>query len=130
MAFAMLPLHSNTSLYLILVIQLLHGFNFALFWSATVDIIFKLSPKDLSTSCMSILNVVYFTLSQAVGSLIWGYVYDYGGGVFSVYVAAAMFLFANVLYFGTTEDILRSALSHNYSHHNNSEEGELLLSKA
>ena len=64
LAYAIIPLNWEISLYIILVVQLLHGFNFALFWTATVDLIFKLAPKEISTSCMSSLNVVYFTLSQ------------------------------------------------------------------
>ena len=63
------------SLYLILAVQLLHGFNFALFWSASVDAMFRFSPKDLSTSSMALLNMVYFTGGGAVGSLVWGFIY-------------------------------------------------------
>jgi predicted MFS family arabinose efflux permease len=128
--FALLPLHWEPALYMIMGIQLLHGFNFALFWAATVDIIFKLSPKELSTSCMSTLNVIYFTLAQAAGNFIWGYVYDYGGGVFSVYVASAMMLFMNLMYFGTTEDTLKAALAYHSGHGSEDGETDALLSKA
>jgi len=60
------------SRYLVLCVQLLHGFNFALFWSASVDAIFKFAPKDLASSSMALLNMVYFTGGGAVGSLVWG----------------------------------------------------------
>ena len=70
-------------------VQLIHGFNFALFWAAAVDAFVKLAPKgiihdspcntvyvsnrililclldyffvDLTNSCVATLNMIYFT---------------------------------------------------------------------
>lgn len=110
-AYAVLPIWWSPSLKLILVVQLIHGVNFALFWSAMVDAIFKLAPPELSTSCMAALNVVYFTLAGALGNLIWGWVYDLTGGVFTVYWCSALALLVFVLPFRETETMLRTALS-------------------
>lgn len=98
------------SLYLILAVQLLHGFNFALFWSASVDAMFRFSPKDLSTSSMALLNMVYFTGGGAVGSLVWGFIYEWGGGVTYVYLISSLTLLVNVLYFKAEEGVLVAAM--------------------
>lgn len=98
-AYSMLPLGDVSALKILLFIQLLHGLNFALFWAAAVDAIFKLSPKELSTSCLSSLNVIFFTMAAGVGNLLWGYLYDYYGGVFRVYLLAAIVSVVNALYF-------------------------------
>lgn len=99
------------SIYLILCVQLLHGFNFALFWSASVDAIFKFAPKDLATSSMALLNMVYFTGGGAIGSLVWGFIYEWSGGVTYVYLISALTLLVNVLYFRAEEHVLSAAMS-------------------
>ena len=94
------------SIYAILLVQLLHGFNFALFWSASVDAIFKFSPKDLASSSMALLNMVFFTGGGAVGSLVWGVIYEWGGGVTYVYLISALTLLVNVLFFYSEQHLL------------------------
>lgn len=98
------------SIYAILFVQLLHGFNFALFWSASVDAIFKFSPKDLASSSMALLNMVFFTGGGAVGSLVWGFIYEWGGGVTHVYLISSLTLLVNVLYFFSEESLLRESI--------------------
>ena len=98
------------SIYMLLGVQLLHGFNFALFWSASVDAMHKFSPKDLATSSMALLNMVYFTGGGAVGSLVWGFIYQWSGGVTYVYLISALTLFVNLLYFQAEEGVLAAAV--------------------
>ena len=69
------------SMHGILLVQLMHGFNYALFWSASVDAVFHQSPKHLGTSCMATLNLFYQALGFGIGSLLWGYVYEFLGGM-------------------------------------------------
>ena len=46
----------------LMAIEGIHGFNFALFWAASVDAFMKLAPDDLKNSCVATLNMIYFTL--------------------------------------------------------------------
>jgi hypothetical protein len=84
------------SLYVLPVVQLIHGLNFALYWSAAVDAIHKLSPKELNTTSMAALNVAYATFGAAVGNLLFGYVYDLSGGVNSVYNFSAILMILTI----------------------------------
>lgn len=93
------PGHSF-SLYGILLVQLMHGFNYALFWSASVDAVFHQSPKHLGTSCMATLNLFYQALGFGIGSLLWGYVYEFLGGMNSTfYLLAILASLAATAYF-------------------------------
>lgn len=95
------------SMHGILVVQLLHGFNYALFWAASVDAVFHQSPKHLGTSCMAALNLFYQSLGFGVGSLFWGYVYEYLGGMnWSFYLCAiAMSATAAIHFYYHKQDI-------------------------
>jgi hypothetical protein len=48
---------------------------------ASVDAIFNQSPKHLGTSCMATLNLFYQALGFGIGSLLWGYMYEYLSGM-------------------------------------------------
>jgi predicted MFS family arabinose efflux permease len=100
-------------LYVLPVVQLLHGFNFALYWAAAVDAIHKLSPKELTTTSMAALNVAYATFGAAVGSFLWGYVYDSYGGVKSVYNCSALLLICTIAVLSGSRSLLNSA---NFTH--------------
>lgn len=125
--YALIPsnLGKKMSLGLILIISLIHGVNFALFWSAVVDTMYILSGNiteyhlvncspsllftdycgstrsggDLKASFMAALNLSFFTLGGAVGNALWGYLYTLFGGIFYVYILGAVVLFANTRYF-------------------------------
>jgi len=103
LCFSLLTPRWSISLYLILIVQMLHGFNFALFWSASVDAIFKLAPRELNTSSMATLNVFYFTVAGAIGNLMWGLVYEWTGGITLVYFFSSLVLFANIIWFNGME---------------------------
>lgn len=103
--------HSNRSEYslnLILTIQLLHGFQFSLFWAASVDLIYKIAPKDLTASCLSTLNVVYFTLAGAVGNLAWGFLYDWTGSPSSLYALSSILCLLNAMHFKSHKALISS----------------------
>lgn len=108
------PLHSRFAAYAIVVSQLMHGCSYALYLAAAVDMMFKLAPKELSVSSLSVLNVVFLTLSAALGNFFWGFVYDYAGGIFSVYVISSLLCFANACYFGALDEELRQSNLHNH----------------
>jgi predicted MFS family arabinose efflux permease len=106
---SMLNPTSPHSAYAILGIQLLHGLNFALFWSAAVDALFKLAPKGLTSSCLSTLNVMYFTLSGSAGNLLWGYIYSELGSMSLLYLGGAVVLSCMLLVFQLFEFSISSA---------------------
>ena len=81
MLLMILPTTWKYTLNTILVMHLLHGPSFALFWATSVDAIFKQSPKNLSTSCMATLNLFYNVIGACIGSLFWGYMYEILGGM-------------------------------------------------
>ena len=110
LAYALCPTGWPQSKYIILVIQLIHGVNFALFWSAIVDAMYKFAPKDLSASCMATLNIVYFTLSAAIGNIMWGVLYDISGGVITVYVISAIMLAISLYWFQGNEALITNSL--------------------
>ena len=83
----------------LLVQHLLHGPSFALFWATSVDAIFKQSPKHLGASCMGVLNMFFNTLGACIGSLLWGYLYEWCGGMaVSFYTVAILLQCATVYY--------------------------------
>ena len=73
---------------LTLLINLLHGFCFALFWTAAVDTVQRLAPRGLEASSQSLFVMVWGTLGQAAGALLWGVAFDRVGAR-PVYLAAA-----------------------------------------
>jgi predicted MFS family arabinose efflux permease len=91
---------------------LIHGLNFALYWSASIDAIHKLAPKDLRTICIAVLNVSYHTFGGALGNLIWGIVYDYHG-VVNVYKYAAFLMIGIVVLLKYQEDAFHGSLRSN-----------------
>ena len=112
-SYALLSPSWPLSLYVLPVVQLIHGLNFALYWAAAVDAIHKLSPKELNTTSMAALNVAYATFGAAVGSLLWGYVYDSYGGVNSVYKYSALLLMGTIVVLYSSRSLLNSS---NFSH--------------
>jgi MFS family permease len=75
---------------LILGMHVFHGPSFALFWATSVDALFKQCPKSLEMTCMATLNMFYFVLGPCIGSFVWGYVYEYCGGMTLGFYALAI----------------------------------------
>ncbi len=91
--------------------HLLTGPSFAIFWATSVDALFKQSPKQLGTTCMATLNMFYFVLGPCVGSLLWGYVYKFCGGMtFTFYVLAMIMQGYTILFCKQRADMLDAAM--------------------
>ena len=92
--------------------HVLHGPSFALFWASSVDAIYKQSPKHLGASCMGVLNMFFNTLGAAIGSLLWGYLYEWFGGMnFGFYFIAILMQILAIHYCTQNTGYLNSALS-------------------
>ena len=86
----MIPPHWPSALKLLLLTQLLHAFNFALFWAAAVDLIARLSPRGMENGCMAALNMCYYTIGAAAGSFLWGAMDARWGGLRPMYLGAML----------------------------------------
>jgi len=73
--------HWKYSRQLLVAQHIFAGPSFAIFWATSVDALFKQSPKHLGSTCMATLNMFYFVLGPCIGSLLWGYVYKWFGGM-------------------------------------------------
>jgi hypothetical protein len=98
----------------LLVQHLLHGPSFALFWAASVDAIFKQSPKHLGASCMGVLNMFFNTLGACIGSLLWGCVLSLSLVVFvcfyfalslSISLSLSSLVSLSIIYFTSTHTL-------------------------
>lgn len=100
------------SLHIIIASQLIHGINFGMFWVAASDAIYKLAPDHLLTSSMASLNMAYFTCGGTIGNYLWGWLYEWTGGVTSLYVCATgiIYIMLFVLRSSSAESTLREGL--------------------
>jgi MFS family permease len=89
----------ETALNVLAATQLLHGFAFACFWACLVEVVTKLSSQhNLLNGCLAVINALYFTVGAAVGSVLWGYVYDNSpSGMHQVYMLAGCLLACIIL---------------------------------
>ena len=116
--YSLLAPDQSMSLYFLPCIQLIHGLNFALYWSAAIDAIHKLAPAELQTICIAALNVSFYTFGGAAGNVIWGHLYDYSKGIFYVYLYSSLLLFCTVVLLRSQCSILNTALSSHASEMN------------
>ncbi|MCI0708769.1 MAG: MFS transporter [Chloroflexi bacterium] len=77
-----------TDPYLMLGVQLLHGFSFAGMWAAAVVYVSKIAPPRLGATAQSTLGLVAFGLAGVTGALLGGSLYDSAGPVTVFRVAA------------------------------------------
>ena len=77
-----------TALVLLVPIQALHGLSFGLMWAAAVPYIQHVAPPGKETFAQSLVCTIWGTMGQAVGSVLWGYLYDRQGAA-QVYLAGA-----------------------------------------
>lgn len=111
LAYSCLSPRWSLSLYILPFIQLIHGLNFALYWSASVDAIYKLSPSDLTTISIAALNISYYTLGGAVGNILFGLIHDSTGGAAAMYRCGCAMLVGTLLLLKSQESIINAALS-------------------
>ena len=62
-----------------LMLQLLHGLTFAAFLTGSVTYINARTPKGLKTTAQSVFNIITFGIGSIFGSLLSGYIVEYGG---------------------------------------------------
>ncbi|KAJ3171899.1 hypothetical protein HK101_011207 [Irineochytrium annulatum] len=68
-------LPSGDGAWLVLGIELLHGFSFSLMWTAAVKFANEMAPASLSATAQGLLNGAHFGLGFGVGAIVAGYVY-------------------------------------------------------
>jgi PPP family 3-phenylpropionic acid transporter len=73
----------------IVVLQLLHGFTFGVFWATSMRGISAIVPAPLSATGQALYTAVVFGAGNSAGYLLAGLGYDRLGGVGPVFVAAA-----------------------------------------
>jgi MFS family permease len=116
LAYSLLSPNRSLSLYILPIIQLIHGLNFALYWSASVDAVYTLAPVELTTICIAALNVSYYTFGGAIGNIVFGFIYDYYGGARGVYLCAAVLLVLTLSLFKSQQNIINAAFAVSHSH--------------
>merc|ERR1719462_162277 len=67
---------TTKQLWLMLSIQLLHAFGFALAWTAMMEYLHVISPKDIIMSMFLIFQSIMFGVAALLANIVGGYVYD------------------------------------------------------
>lgn len=106
MLFSVQPSLHLVARLLLYFAQCLHGFTFACYWSAVIDLISLYMPDKMLASCMALANLTYYTLSAITGNLIWGGLYDYVGATM-IYFLATLVCATNCLVFHRWRDVFR-----------------------
>ena len=71
---------TTRSLPLMLTVQLLHAFGFALFWAALMEFLHVISPKDIMMSMFLIFQSIMFGVAALLANVVGGYLYERVGG--------------------------------------------------
>ena len=66
----------RSAMYLMVPIQALHGLSYGLMWSAAIPYVQIIAPPGKETLAQSMVCTIWGTLGQAIGSLVWGALYD------------------------------------------------------
>src|SRR5699024_1358086 len=95
----------------IIMLQLLHGITFGVFYLAALDYVTRLIPKLLQSTGHLMFYAVFFGISGITGSLLGGALIDsYGGGVLYAvlgFSAAAGVLFLSIYHTMTSRKQVR-----------------------
>lgn len=86
------------SAWIVLFVQLLHGFTFSALWVASVSFARRMAPPGLGATAQGILSAFFFGLAGFSGSVIGGILYDAVGPrtmylIFSGVVAVGLAIF-------------------------------------
>ena len=74
---------------LLLALQPLHAVSFALFWVTSIELVRRLSPKEILATAQGVFNAAVGG-GAVVGMLVWGTVFErYGGAVTFAWASAA-----------------------------------------
>lgn len=83
--------------WLVIILQMLHAFEFSLFWAATLDKINAFTPKENLTTMISIAMVIKMGLGSLLANIIGGYVYDKYNGRLLFRFASVAFAFQAII---------------------------------
>lgn len=86
-----------TEAWIIVILQVLNGVTFALFYLASFDLTSELVPKPLHTSGHLAFYTVYFGISGIIGSLMGGKIMESFGG-HTLYVVMGVFALAGTIF--------------------------------
>jgi PPP family 3-phenylpropionic acid transporter len=100
--------------WVVLLLELLHGISFGLFYSAAVHICVQQSPPGMESTMQSLLDMTYAGFGVALGDIAGGFLFDVIGSsatfiLFSVLVASSTILCQ--LFFVETIDTSTKELS-------------------
>ncbi|KAJ9448471.1 hypothetical protein DIPPA_64950 [Diplonema papillatum] len=87
----------DSSVWMVVVIQTLHGLSFGMMWTAAVAHVQVLAPSGKETFVQSLLCSFWGTLGQAIGAILWGAIYDFYSPQV-VYVSGAVLSVAVLLF--------------------------------
>jgi len=85
--------------WMVLIIQLLHGFTFAALWVAGVAYANKIAPPGMGATAQGVFSSVSMGLAAAAGAFIGGWLYE-GVGPFLMYRWASLGIVAMLLLVG------------------------------
>lgn len=88
--------------YLMLPIQFLQFFGFAIFWAAAVEHTNQISPMQISVTMFSIVTSLYYSIGNIIASIVGGIIYDKYGGRWLFRISSincAFTTFSIILYF-------------------------------
>ncbi|KAI9315031.1 major facilitator superfamily domain-containing protein [Zopfochytrium polystomum] len=91
-------LPSGDGVWLVLVIELLHGFTFSLTWTAAVRFAHEMAPPEFATTSQGILNGAHGGLGYGIGYVVAGVLYVRRGAVFMFRSTAALTLASLLLF--------------------------------
>ena len=97
-----------------------HSTGYAIYWPAAVETAYKLSPEQISTTMMGILNALFYGLGTTLANILGGLVYERFGGIW-LYRGTSFILGWGVLV------IIKTAFSKNKGTKDNSVNDSLLL---
>ena len=70
----------TTQLWLMLFVQTLHGFGFALIWAAVMEYIHEVTPKEILLTMFLILQSIHFGVAALLSITVGGHLYQLYGG--------------------------------------------------
>ncbi len=100
----------TTEAYFILVLQLLHGLSFGIFYVASFDFVTRLIPEKLHASGHLIFYSMFFGLSGIIGSLSGGFMIENLGGS-TLYIAMSFLALLGAIAFTLYKKQIKKGLS-------------------
>jgi cyanate permease len=93
--------------WIVLVLELLHGVSFGLFYSAAVYICVQQSPQGMESTMQSLLDMTYGGFGVAVGTVCGGYLFDLVGPTVTFLVFSALISVVTILCYRYFDDSIK-----------------------